>query len=102
MSEKTRKLHCAVNFIPETGRNILVRVKELGTNSPTMKLDRSVFGDTPPTQHESFVAEVGDLLKQGNYLVPASCKVLDRELADAEPFDVDAYMAALTDEEPIF
>ena len=103
----TNKFHAAVNYVADNA--ILCRIKELGNESPTLKLDKSAFGDIPATKGESFVVELSDLLKDGNYLIAGNAKIITRERQDAVPFDVDSYMAGLiaTEEEesnidPIF
>jgi hypothetical protein len=84
-----KRFHAAVNFVPETGRNILCRIKEFGTESPTLKLDKSLF-DGIAIAGESFILEVGELFQTGNYLVASNAKVLDREVEAAQPFDMDS------------
>lgn len=92
-----KTFHAAVNHIPE-GRNVLVRIKELGNSSPTLKLPKELFGEVAPQKHESFLLEVEGLAQMGNYLIATgNCKIAQRELEAAKPFDVDAYMASLND-----
>lgn len=98
-----KKFRAAVNFVPETGNNVLIRIKELGNKAPSMRVNKSLFGEIPPTQHESFVLEMEGVAQLGNYLIPTgACKIITREMEGATAFDVDAYMEALLKEDAPF
>lgn len=98
-----KKFRAAVNFVPETGNNVLIRIKELGNKAPSMRVNRSIFKDVPPTQHESFIIEMEGVAQLGNYLIPTgACKIIDREVSGAVEFDVDAYMESLLKEDAPF
>ena len=99
-----KTFHAAVNHVSDTSSNILARLKELGNNSPSIRIPKRLFGDVPPAKHEAFVVEMDGLAQVDGFLIPTgSCKVITRETpAEAVPFDVDAYMASLTDSEAPF
>ena len=81
--------HAAVNHVSETSSNVLARIKELGNNSPSIRLPKKLFGEATPCQREGFVIEMEGLAQVGQYLIPTgSCKVLSREVGEAIPFDV--------------
>ena len=95
-----KKFRAAVNFVPATGNNVLCRIKELGNSSPSIRMNKALFGDIAPSQHESFIFEVEGLAQSGAYLIPTgACKIVTREAADATPFDVDAYLANLANDD---
>lgn len=97
MSNISRKFHAAVNHVAEDGKTVLCRLKELGTNAPSLRLDPSAFGDVPAVKHESFVVEIaGKILQKGDYLFATHAKVSEREMSEAVEFDVDAYLAGCT------
>jgi hypothetical protein len=76
------KFHCAVNFV--SGSTVLVRVKELGSSGLTMKANAKAWGDSSPVKGENFLAEISDdVIKVGNYLIPADFKVVSREFSEA-------------------
>ena len=92
-----KKVHCAVNHVGD-GVNILVRIKELGTNSPSFKMPLKAFGEQAPVKGENFLAEIDNstLFQQGQYLQGGNAKVISRDGgAEVKPFDMDAYMADL-------
>lgn len=94
------KFHAAVNFVPDSGKTVLVRLKELGNTGLTVKVDRSLFGEIPPVKHESFILEAAGLFQLGNYLIPSNAKVLNRELGEAKPFDIKAALEAAKEQAP--
>lgn len=94
------RYHAAINFVPEDGKVVLARIKELGNTGLTVKLDRSIFGEIPPAKHEAFLIDAPTLLQVGNYLVAPNAKVVSRELGEAKVFDVQAAIAAAKEEAP--
>lgn len=96
----TSKYHAAVNFVPSDSKTVLVRLKELGKAGLTVKVPTECFGEVPPVKHESFILEAGQLFQLGNYLIPSNPKILDREMSEAKPYDVQAALAAAREEAP--
>jgi hypothetical protein len=88
--------HCAVNFVPK-GDNVLVRIKELGKDSLTMKMSKAIFGDKAPSQHENFTAEIdmAAVYQSGSYLQGGNAKMVARDGGGTAPFDMRGYMANL-------
>lgn len=97
---KNSRYHAAVNFVPAEGKTVLVRLKELGKAGLTVKVPKEAFGEVPPVKHESFILEAGELFQLGNYLIPSNAKILEREMGEAKPYDVQAAIAAARDEAP--
>lgn len=100
VEETNSRYHAAINFVPEDGKVVLARIKELGNTGLTVKLDRSIFGEIPPAKHESFLIDAPTLLQVGNYLVAPNAKVVSRELGEAKVFDVKAAIEAAKNEAP--
>lgn len=94
VEETNSRYHAAINFVPEDGKVVLARIKELGNTGLTVKLDRSIFGEIPPAKHEAFLIDAPTLLQVGNYLVAPNAKVVSRELGEAKVFDVKAAIEA--------
>lgn len=95
--ETRQKFHCAVNHVPDTGNNILCRVKEMGNNALSLKIPLSAFGDKPPSKGENFTAMItqSTVFKSGGYLCGGHAKLIDRDGGGVQDFDMAAYIAGL-------
>ena len=82
--------------MPDDGVNILCRIKELGNKSPTMKIPRSVFGETVVEKYDNFLLTTkGAIVQRGQYLQCSNCMVSDIVKETAVEFDVDGFLAKL-------
>lgn len=100
-----KQFHAAVNHVSATSSNILCRLKELGNNSPSIRIPAKLFGTVLPAKHEAFTVEMDGLAQVGEFLIPTgNCRIMSREInaENAVPFDVDAYLASLTEEDGPF